>query len=95
MEMQTWHSGIKHLFEQIGKTFAQMCTGETISKNIDITKTAEGTQVIYSSRMIIVFVREQHPIQTVEGHSQHLFTEVGTTINQYTRLANFHQYRHT
>lgn len=94
MKVQTGNAGIEYLLEQIGETFAKMRTRGPIGKDIDITEAAEGAQVIYTSRVIVVLVGEKYSIQTVEGYSQHLLTKVGTTVDQDACIVGFHQYRH-
>ena len=94
MKVQTGNAGIEYLLEQIGEAFAKMRTRGPIGKDIDITEAAEGAQVIYTSRVIVVLVGEKYSIQTVEGYSQHLLTKVGTTVNQDACIVGFHQYRH-
>lgn len=94
MKVQTGNAGIEYLLEQIGEAFAKMRTRGPIGKDIDITEAAEGAQVIYTSRVIVVLVGEKYSIQTVEGYSQHLLTKVGATVDQDACIVGFHQYRH-
>lgn len=94
MKVQTGNAGIEYLLEQIGEAFAKMRTRGPIGKDIDITEAAEGAQVIYTSRVIVVLVGEKYSIQTVEGYSQHLLTKVGATVDQDACIVGFYQYRH-
>ena len=91
MKIESGHSRIEHFIKEIGQALAQVLTSKSVSIDIDITKTTEGTQVIDTARMVIVLVSEQYAIQPVEWHAQHLFAEVGPTVYQYTSLIGLHK----
>ena len=95
MKVQSRDTGIKHLTKEIGQTLAQVTTSEIIGKDVDIAKATEGTQVIDTSRMIIMLVGEQYAIKTVKGYTHHLLTKVGTAINKYTCRIGLYQCRDT
>ena len=95
VKVEPRHTGIEHLTEEIGQALAKMGAGEVIGKDVDIAKPAEWAQVVNSARMVVVLMGEQHTVDMVEWNAQHLLTEVGTAINQDTRIAHLHECRHT
>lgn len=95
MKVQARDTWVQNLTEEIGKPLAQMGTREVIGIEVYITKATERTQVVNSSRMVIVLVSEEHSIQAVKGYAQHLLAKVGATIDKYTRIGCLHQGRHT
>ena len=94
MEVKYRHTRIQHLSEEVGHPFTQMGASEIIGKNINAAKTAEGTQVIDATRVVVMFMSEKHTIKAFERHTKHLFTKVGTTVDKNTCVIGFNKCRY-
>ena len=66
-----------------------------IGIDIHLAELAERAQVVYSARMIIMYMGEQHRVNLSERLCEHLLTEVGTRVNEYPRVFGLHQCRAT
>ena len=94
VEVQHGHTGIQHFAEEVGQPLAQVAVGEVIGKDVDVAESAEGAQVVDAARVVVVLVGEQHTVDGLEGHAEHLCTEVGTTVDEYARVIGFHKGRY-
>jgi hypothetical protein len=95
MKMQTRHTRIEYLAKEIWQTFTQMSTSEVIGINVNVAKATERSQIIDTSRVVVMFVGEQYAIEAIEGNMQHLFAKVWSTINKYACCTGIYQYGHT
>ena len=59
-----------------------MACGIGIEPDIYIAEPAEGAQVVYASRMVVVLVGDEHPVDAPIVHLQHLLVEVGAAVNE-------------
>ena len=57
---------------------------QLIAINMNITKHAEATQVIYTSHMVVMNMRNQHTIQLAERFPEQLHPYIRTRIYQNT-----------
>lgn len=53
-----------------------------VGKYLNVTKCAKGTQIVNSSRMVVMDMGKQNSIQSAEIHGNHLLPKVGTTIDE-------------
>src|SRR5574344_1106478 len=92
-QIDGWHTRITLLLwsEAIRYALHQMISTKPLRIHIHITKHTEGTQVIQSTHMIIMFMRDQRSIQRLEIHTQHLSTEIRTTIKQDALVSHVQQ----
>ena len=62
-----------------------------VTIDIDITKHAEASQIIYASYVIIMDMSNQHTIYLAERHTQELLTDIRSRIYQDSSFLRFYQ----
>ena len=60
----------------------QCLRGDFIAIDIDITKLTETSQIVDTTHMVVMDMRNQHTIQLAERNTQELLTDIRTCIYQ-------------
>ena len=60
----------------------QCLRGDFIAIDIDITKLTETSQIVDTTHMVVMDMRNQHTIQLAERNTQKLLTDIRTSIYQ-------------
>ena len=94
VQLELWHSGILVFHQTIRQTLAQMGCGIGIGIYGQGTGVAERSKVVYAAHMVVMLVGDEKGIKrTPEIEAQHLFAEIGRTVNEDVGRCGLHQCR--
>ena len=85
------HTGITVLCEAIRQHLQHRLTGGGVGIDVDLTKSAIGSDIIHTSHVVIVGVGNQNGVYLTERLWQDLLTEVRSAVYQQTGIACLHQ----
>ncbi|EJX08858.1 hypothetical protein EVA_03032 [gut metagenome] len=75
----------------IGQSLLEMTRTNDISIDGRTSQKIVGTQIIQTTYMIVMFMRQQHRPEKAKAKLQHLLTEIRSAVNQYIVTAiGFH-----
>ena len=66
---------------------------DIVGIDIYLAELTERAQVVYTARMVVVDMSQQHRVNLAERLREHLLTEVGTGVYEYSRVFCLHQSR--
>ena len=95
LQLHLRDSGILMFGKTIGNATPQPLRRVVLCIKGDFTQAAERTQVIDTSHMVVMLMRDEHPVNGLKRKVHHLLPEVGSAVNQDTRVVRLHQGRRT
>lgn len=94
VQLELGHAGILVFHQAIRQTLAQMGCGIGIGIYGQGTAVAKRTQVVNAAHMVVMLVGDEKGIKrSPEIEAQHLFAEIGRTVNEDVGRCGLHQCR--
>ena len=96
VQLELGHAGILVFHQAIRQALAQMGCGIGIGIYGQGTGVAERSKVVYAAHMVVMLVGDEKGIKrSPEIEAQHLFAEIGRTVNEDVSRCGLHQCRTT
>jgi hypothetical protein len=82
MKLNSWHTRITMFSKAIWQHLEHPLTGNRVSINVDFAKLAIGPDIIHTTHVVVVCMRDEYAIDTTERVWHNLLSEIRSTIDE-------------
>ena len=87
------HARIAVFGKAVRQHLKQALTGYGVGIDINLTKLAVGADIVHTTHVVIVSVRNENAVDTTERQRHYLLAEIGTAVDEQTCRCRFYQRR--
>ena len=89
------HPRIAVFGKAVGQHAEHTLSGDGVGIDIDFAKLTIGTDIVHTTHVVVVGMRDEDAIDTTERMGHDLLSEIGSTVDEQTRLRRFYKGRTT